>query len=452
MAILAINLTILLLASPLASLAEEPRTLTRLIDPIEVSGIDVSNILGMEISNLRAIASRNGKLTSIPYQIDQKGSDNDWVWSVTYKTTTIDNWDDDSFEQEDSLENLTYDDQDPPGKSIFDDNDVIVFLAKDAGDRDRERIKRLGAERLTELEIIDPVNQSKGWVYLVYFKSNVPALSDIRYVQYEPERFLVTGPEHEFLYSPKHSMVLDDFRLDGASVFVQNRIRGEVEAGIGPVKLNFDFNEKTIEGYDAGYINGPVRVIKRSVEQVRLGSGIVSPFVNCDHYHYPWHAEIPILISKRFPVQQVSILATSIFKKSKFTSMEADGVDKPILLSKRASHGNLLVDYTKAEWIELSGEEISIINSVKIPEDHKGHLDISPYVIDDNSILDNYDAEPALGVEAGFSIKTTDATPGGDHVIHSVFLFTTDTNRDDYLINAIKLLQSKLIHNAVLIE
>lgn len=452
MAISVISLTILLLVLPLASLAGEPRTLTRTIDPVEVSGIDVPNILGMEISNLRAIASLNGKLTSIPYQIDQKGSDNDWVWSVTYKTTIIDNWDDDSFDQDDSLENLTYDDQDPPGKSIFDDNDVIVFLAKDAGDRDRERFKRLGAERLTELEIIDPVNQSKAWVYLAYFKSNVPALSNIRYVQYEPERLLVTGPEHEFLYSPKHSMVLDDFRLGGVSIFAINKIRGEVEATIGPVTLDFNFSETTINGYNVGYIEGPVRVVKRSVEYVQLGLGITSPYVNCDHYHYPWHAEIPILISKRFPVQQVSILATSTFKKSKFTSMEADGVGKPILLSKRASHGNLLLDYTKAEWIELSGEGISIINSVKIPEDHKGHLDISPYVIDANDILDNYYAEQILGVETGFLIKTNDETPDGDHVIHSIFLFTTGVNREDFLVNAIKSFQTKIIFNAVSIE
>lgn len=452
MAILAINLTILLLVLPLASLAGEPRTLTRSIDPIEVSGIDVPNILGMEISNLRAIASRNGKLTSIPYQIDQKGSDNDWVWSVTYKTTIIDNWDDDSFDQDDSLENLTYDDQDPPGKNIFDDNDVIVFLAKDAGDRDRERIKRIGAERLTELEIIDPVNQSKGWVYLAYFKSNVPALSNIRYVQYEPERFLVTGPEHEFLYSPKHSMVLDDFRLGGVSIFATNKIRGEVEAEIGPVTLDFNFSEITIKGYNVGYIEGPVRVVKRSVEYVQLGLGITSPYVNCDHYHYPWHAEIPILISKRFPVQQVSILATSIFKKSKFTSMKADGIDKPILLGTRTTHSNLLLDYKEAEWIELAGEEISIINSVKIPEDHKGLLDISPYVIDTNGILDNYYAEPVLGVETGFLIKTTDETPDDDHVIHSIFLFTTDVNREDFLVNAIKSFQTKIIFNAVSIE
>ncbi|NOR42461.1 MAG: hypothetical protein GQ572_03925, partial [Gammaproteobacteria bacterium] len=74
-----------------------------------------------------------------------------------------------------------------------------MFLAKDTGDKDRESVMRLGAERLVELEITDPVNQSKGWLYLAYFKADAPALSDIRYVRYEPEKFRVSGPEHEFL-------------------------------------------------------------------------------------------------------------------------------------------------------------------------------------------------------------------------------------------------------------
>ncbi len=61
-------------------------------------------------------------------------------------------------------ENLTYDDQDPHGKSIFDKNDVLVFLAIDAGDKDRKGVMRLGADKLMELRITDPVNQTKGWV------------------------------------------------------------------------------------------------------------------------------------------------------------------------------------------------------------------------------------------------------------------------------------------------
>jgi hypothetical protein len=450
MVIPAIILPIILLTLSLACLAGEPRSLARSIDPIEVPGYELPAISGMEISRLRAIASRNGKLRPVPFQIDQKGSENDWIWNVIFDSARVDDgFNEESSEQTGSQKNLIHDDQDPPGKSVFDDNDVVVFLAKDAGDKDRESVLRLGAERLVELEIIDPVDQSKAWLYLAYFKVDVPALSDIRYVRYEPEKFRVSGPEHEFLYSPNHVMMLDDFRLGGISVFAGNRVRGEVEAGVGPIRLDFEFSEKSIKGYNAGYINGPVRIIKRSVEYVRLGPGITSPFVNCDHFHYPWHAEIPILISKRFPVQQVSILATSIFRESKFTRAEADGVENPVFLGIRSTHDNLLKDNTEAEWIELAGEGISVINSVKIPEEHKGHMDVYPYLIDLRGTSDSDDTKPVSGVEAGFMIRTTDKTPDGDHVVHSVFLFSANLSREEYLASAIKLLRQKLIINAV---
>lgn len=450
MAIPAIILPITLLILPLACLAGEPRSLTRSIDPIEVPGFEVPAFSGMAISRLRAIASRSGKLITIPFQIDQKDSNNDWVWNAVYEAPMANDWfDDESLAEADRHNNLTYDDQDAAGNKVFDDNDVIVFLAKDAGDKDQKSLMRLGAERLVELEISDPVNQGKGWVYLAYFKFNAPALSDKHYVRYEPEKLVVSGPEHEFLYSQDHVMMLEDFRLGGTSVFAGNRIRGEVEAGVGPITLDFEFSENNVKGYNAGYINGPVRVVKRSVEYVQLGPGITSPPVNCDHFHYPWHAEIPILISKHFPVRQLSILATSIFRESTFTRAEVEGAKNPIFLGIRPTHGNLLMDNTEAKWIALAGEGISIINSVKIPEKHKQHIEAYPYLVDSRDTSDSYDAKPAFGVEAGFMIRTTDKSPDADHIIHNTFLFTANSNREEYLASAIKLLRQKLVINAI---
>ena len=439
----AVIFLILLCVLPLTCLAGEMYSLTRSIDPVDISGYEVPEITGTEISRLRVFMSRNGHIRPVPFQIDQKGSGNDWVWDVVYDSDKVD---DNSYEEESEQMveqgNLTYDDQDPSGKRVFDNNDVIVFLAKDAGDKDRKNIMRLGADKLLELKITDPVNQTKAWVYLAYFESDAPAISDIRYIKYEPEKFRVSGPEHEFVYSPDQTMILDDFQLGGVSVFLGNRIRGEVTTGIGPITLDFKFSEKDIQGYSSGYINGPIRIIKRSVEYVRLGSGITSPDVNCDHFHYPWHAEIPVLISKRFPVQRVSILATSIFPEANFSRAEVDGVKKTIYPGDHSIHGNLLTDNIKAEWIELAGEKASVINSVKIPQNHKWHLDVTPYLID---------AKQVSGVEVGFLIKTTDKTPDGDHVIHSVFLFTASSNREMFLANAIELLQQKLIINMVML-
>jgi len=244
-------------------------------------------------------------------------------------------------------------------------------------------------------------------------------------------------------------MVLDDFRLGGVSILAGNWIRGEVTAGIGPVVLDIAFSEKTIKGYNAGYIEGPVRIVKRSVEHIRLGPGIASPAVNCDHFHYPWHAEIPVLISKRFPVRRVLIRATSIFRKSKFIRAEVDGIVKPIILGAGSTQGNLLAEKPEVAWIALTGDGILVVNSVKIPEEHKGHLDVSPWLVDVSGNPDTNDVKPVAEVEAGFLIKTTDKTPDGDHVIHSVFLFAVDPNSKEYQASAIKLLRQKLIINAV---
>ena len=441
-----IRLPVILAILPLACLAGETRSLARSIDPIEVSGFDVADMTGAEISSLRVIASRNGRLTPVPFQIDQKNTENDWIWSAVPESSEVNDWfNDETLSQVYSQEDLTHDDQDPPGRDIFDANDVVVFVVKDAGDQDRENIMRLGAERVVELEITDPVDHGKGWVYLSWFDADAPALSKIHYVRYEPDKFRVSGPEYELLYSPDHVMVLDDFRLGGTSVIAGNRIRGVVEAGIGPVTLNIEFNEQTIQGYNAGYINGPVRIVKRSIDHIRLGPGITSPDVNCDHFHYPWHTEIPLLISKQFPVQQVSIRATSIYRESIFTRAEADGIVKPIMLGSVFKHGNLLTENPEAEWIELAGKEALIVNAIKIPEEHKGHLEVSPYLANIRDTPYVNSAIPVSGVEAGFMIKTTDKTPHGDHVIYSVFLFSIDTNRKGYLENATRLLRQKLV-------
>ncbi|NOR43274.1 MAG: hypothetical protein GQ572_08035 [Gammaproteobacteria bacterium] len=436
-------MSIILFVLPLASMAEEAASLTRTIDPIEVSGSEVEGMTGVEISRLRVLVYRDGNVMPVPFQIDQKNTANDWVWDAVYDFDEFDaGFDEEEFWQPVKPVNLTHDDQDPAGKRIFDKNDVLVFLAIDAGDKGRKSMVRLGADKLLELKITDPVDHTNGWVYLAYFESNAPAISDARYVQYEPETFRIIGPEHEFLYSPDHTMILDDFQLGGASIFSTNKISGEVTTGIGPFTFDFEFSEKDIRGYSSGYINGPVRVVKRSVEYVRLGTGLDSPPVNCDHFHYPWHAEIPVLISKRFPVQRVSILATSVFNVEIFPRAGIDGVVKPVFLEKASVQGNLLTENTEAEWVELSGEKFSVINSFKIPQQHKGHLDVTPYLIYDRQVS---------GIEMGFLIKTTGNTPDGDHVIHSFMMFDANANRDNFLANAIKLLQNKLVVTPVMI-
>lgn len=154
----ATTLPVILLIFPLVSLAGELRSLSHTIDPIEISGSAISDITGTMISNLRIVASRDGEFASIPFQLDHKGSENDWIWGSVINNETSS-----------QIEVNTHDDQDPLGVRIFDANDVVVFQAKDAGDKDRKGIGRVLADRLVELELTDPVDGGKDWVYLAYF-------------------------------------------------------------------------------------------------------------------------------------------------------------------------------------------------------------------------------------------------------------------------------------------
>jgi hypothetical protein len=87
---------------------------------------------------------------------DHPDSSDDWVWTAVSSAIK----DPGLRRNKMPLETrpragMTYDDEDPAGKRVFDTNDVIVFLACDVGDRNRAEVARLGAQKVVELEVTD---------------------------------------------------------------------------------------------------------------------------------------------------------------------------------------------------------------------------------------------------------------------------------------------------------
>ena len=347
----------------------------------------------------------------MPFQIDQKDSSNEWVWDSV-----------EDMGAKASKAPFAYDDQDPVDKRIFDANDVIVLMANDAGDKDRESVMQGSADKLVEIEITDPVDNRKGWAYIAHYESDAPDLSDVRYVHFDPDNLLVTATNHEFKYSPIHIMVLEAVKMDGVSIIEGNRIRGEVSVSVGPLPISFDFNEKSFKGYTYGHIEGPIRVIKRSIENVQLHMGVSSPPANCDHYHYAWHAETPILISKRPPIRKVSFLATSVLQSGAFNRVE-----------------------TGTSWIGLNGSKFSVENSIKIPEKHKNHIDVTLHLEGTERITAPLNSKKHYVFEAGFKISTNDQTPDGDHIVHSVIVFSSNPKSGTQPSRAIEMLENPLV-------
>lgn len=427
---------IALVARSEVSPGSDMRNLDRDIDPVEVSGEVLSPISGAAMETIRVYASSNSQLQPIAFQIDQRNSAGDWVWTTVpqqAKGPDAMQADETSDLSATGAGDPTVDDQDPRGESVFDANDVLVFMARDIGDRHAKAVSEPGA-LLLELEISDPQKGTTGWVYIARHASDPPARSPQRYLTYHEAERRVVAPDYEFVYSTEHSVMLADLRINDVSILEQSRIRGKVKAGLGPIATTMDFDERAIDGYDAGYINGPVRVIKRSIDHVKVGAGMRSPDVNCDHYYYPWHAEVPMLFSMRFPIREVEILATSRYRSGVFDGARVTQINEPIGIGRDQHNTNLLADHKDARWLGLYGDGLAVIALIRIPANIDDYFGIAPHLVDD----------AGQAVEAGYRIQTKPDIVKGEHVLHSVYLILADSNGNDGAAKAIDLLNNKL--------
>ena len=266
--------------------------LDREIDPVVITGKQLPQLIDKNISSIRVFAFQENKAVAIPFQIDQKDSHGNWVWDVALHEGSVDN-------------------DDPEKTALFDHNDELVFMALDTGDKSIAVRAAIPADVVVEIEILDPVNQTRGWVYAAFFNSDTPPLSPTRYMRYRPEDQTVISPIYEFSYSTEHIAVMNNLVLNDTPIMDRTKIRGEVDWRIMFLNGTINFNENSIDGYMAGYIDGPVRTITRAVDYLALSNGMTTGDINCDHLYYTHHSEIPLLLSMKFPVKRVSMLVTT---------------------------------------------------------------------------------------------------------------------------------------------
>ena len=161
---------LLLYLWPVATLGNDLRDFEAKIEPVQVPGRDLASMIGVGIEDMRVYAARNNELLPIPFPIDQKNAAGDWVWTKipeSGKRQIEIPEDEDSDVPSTRSRDLTVDDQDPPGRALFDSNDLLVFMARDVGNR-FTATPSIPDSVMVELEISDPQNGSRGWVYIIH--------------------------------------------------------------------------------------------------------------------------------------------------------------------------------------------------------------------------------------------------------------------------------------------
>ena len=131
------------------ALPAETKTLKRVDDPIIIEGREFSSLLHHPIERLSLMARHGDSWAPITFQIDQKKPDGSYIFTGGLEAT-----------------------KNPDQK--LNALDELVFMIKDTGDRGAGAKRPEGAETGSEIEITDPINNAKGWVYLFKFSGKAP--------------------------------------------------------------------------------------------------------------------------------------------------------------------------------------------------------------------------------------------------------------------------------------
>ena len=411
------------------SAADNVHTLSRTLDAVIIPGKDMPGTTGRNISSFRLLSVKNGTISPIPFQIDQRDYNDEWVWDVSSGAERI------------------HDDEDPEGRQIFDDNDMLVFIARDAGDRLTDSNLPEGSNFVSEITVTDPVDGSKAWVYLAHYQQSPPELSTRRYVNYNKQKRAVTAENYEFVLSDKYLAVMDTLRLNGKSILDRTKVRGEVTLSVLFIETTIKFNEEEIGGYNEGYINGPVRLVKRSVNHLVI-EGMEAPDVLCDHFFYPEYAELPIALNMQFPVKEMKLRVTGDYFGGQFKRVFVEDLEKSIDLSQIVLEGDLLKVAKGAHWMGLDAKDGSIIMSIKIPESISNYIIINPWLVADPTAHYIPESIPGASPEVGFEIKTGEDFPSGKYLLHAVYKFSSNAYQIEDAHSTANLLHNALEYQA----
>jgi hypothetical protein len=393
--------------------------------PVLVAGKDLAELIGKDIAGIRLFALRNGVMDTIPLQIDQRDAKGNWVWQAIVSP-------DDRYGSEYAIDKRehsgrkfgrTYDNEDPDGKPLLDDNDLLVFMSQDAGERIRETEPLLSKATATaEIEVTDPVNGTRSWVYAAYYASDPPPLSPVRYLSYDADSGRIISPVYEMTFSDRYAGVMVQLSVGGRELLDRTKIRGTLRLGVSRFGKDFRFTENNIEGYVYGYTNGPVRVVRRTIASLRLGP-VSSSTIACDQIFYPDHSEIPVRLPVNFFLHSASLHIAADYHDSPFLFAYTNASHVPIRLRDHSSYDNLLKGSGNASWVALTGEDVSVVSMLTVPESIRQFTQVTPTLVYNRAMTDPPESFSGVEPEAGYLIETRPAFPRGTYLLVGTYLY-----------------------------
>ncbi len=356
----------------------------RFTDIVILPGSRISKLQGDPISRMRLLVRRRGQWHPVPFQIDEKTEEGDYLFPL-------------------GKEN----DRDRKNRKL-DAWDEVLFMARDAGCRADPRDWPPGRVHGEEIEVTDPVTDEQGWFYLFSY-TDPPPLSPVDLIRYDPEydRFLSK------YYVAGYSRIKNDQKAVMEYYTVPEKTGGEGVNWFDSAKiwtriqLFFSILKITIHSDDwvswvPAYIDGPIRVVVKKRMAIKLGLGLRSPNVDADLIYYPHFFASALVISIPF---DPSIL-TSSMRITIGTDLNHNAVGmlfwnsenpEPVVVDGRMSPQEKALDMKPDRWRVVTGDPGTYLGKAV----YAGNFKLSNIKLGEGRYIDDYTHEEPPENEPG---------------------------------------------------
>lgn len=360
-----------------------PSTMTRKHDPVQVPGELLTPLIGKKLENLRLFSYRNGAMSQMVYQFDERLADGTFILNLGI-TANADK-----------------------ANKILDPQDFLVFRIADTGDQVPREFWL--AQEGVEIELQDPLTGGKSYCYLFHFGTNPPPRikddtislghwdpwkkSDLPfivqgfsytiegYVNKIGNRYYKTALNKTF-YVPQKAGGTNVNLLDGM------RLRAFVELFFGKTRL--EFNEHNLIGGIDAINQGSVRGFGLQWLTASLPMGLEGPRMYSDVFTYdrivvaPMKIHIPIdpkRIITRAGIEYGYDLSESAYGMKYYSANCPDGV----VIDGKMSEQEKNMPKKWSPWFIITGPQGSLIFRVYLQKGMLDQVKANTYFIDDRS-------------------------------------------------------------------
>jgi hypothetical protein len=319
----------------------------RFADVVTVTGADLAPFAGLAVERLAVMSCRARLCRPIPFQVDERDAHGRWVLDQGPEPNR----------------------DDPP--NVLDDNDVLLFMATDAGER-AARADLPAGTAVAEIVLHDPLLGGDRWAYVASFQGSAPR-TDVSYVGYDSTTDRVHGARVSLGFRggvPRYLAVLGSSAKDVAPPNLLDRLKVRASATFLWGLIRFARNEDDLITQFVAWRSGPIRVMRAQRQTVRIGWGIRSPTFGAYTTFYRDFAELPVSLYLNFPPHyffgNIAVRIVLDFRDLRGWSVLAPGMEAPLLIGDRITPQQAALNQAAGSWIALLGPEATLLQTIEL--------------------------------------------------------------------------------------